>query len=158
MEPSSGIVKHGVNPQHSPDMHIQYGKRRALFNDLHRAFEVEPFESGIGHPAENIIESALTNEMTLHWLAEFCTDESDPAFAADVLRCIGRLPDAGNRSWRDELVRTSLESPDFEIRDAAVHAAESWGGDGIIEVLKAHQEPETWIRKYIEDVINDLSA
>ena len=133
-------------------------QRRALFNDLYRSFEIEPFESGIGHPAESIIESALNDERTLHWFAEFCTDESDPAFAAAVLRCLGRLPDAGHRSWRDELIRISLESSDFEIRDAAVQAAESWGGEGIIEILKAHQEPETWIREYIEDVINDLRA
>lgn len=134
------------------------GQRRALFNDLCRSFETEPFESGIGHPSESIIEHTLDDERSLHWLAQFCTDESDPAIAAGVLRCLGRFPDAGNRSWRDALIRAALESSDFEIRDAAVQTAESWGGEGIIEILESHQEPETWIREYIEDVIDDLRA
>ena len=129
----------------------------ALYNELYRAFENEPFESGITHSIEQIIEHALMDSCTLDWFIEFCTDESHPAFASVVLRCLGHLPDVGHKSWRDELICISLESSDVEIRDAAVQAAESWGGEGIIEILKAHQEPETWIREYIEDVINDLS-
>ena len=141
---------------HGTDVAVD--QRRALFNDLYRSFETEPFENGIGHPAEHIIEDALDDASTLDWIPEFCTDESDPGFAASVLRCLGRVPDAGHGSWRNELIRTALESSDIEIRDAAVQAAESWGGEGIIGILKAHQEPESWIREYIEDVINDLGA
>ena len=142
----------------SPRGHDTVDERRALFNNLYRSFETEPFENGIGHPAEQIIENALADTRTLDWFTEFCTDESESGFAASVLRCLGREPDAGHRSWRHELIRTALESPDIEIRDAAVQAAESWGGEEIIGILKSHQEPETWIREYIEDVIEDLGA
>ena len=132
--------------------------RRTLSNELYRAFENEPFENGIAHPAEQIIERALMDSRTLDWFVAYCTDEFEPGFAASVLRCLGRQTQAGNDSWRNDLVRAALASSDIEIRDAAVQAAESWGGEGIVDILKSHEEPETWIREYIEDVIEDLGA
>ncbi len=53
-------------------------------------------------------------------------------------------------------MRDGLAAKDVEIRDAAVQAAESWGGREILDVLKSHQEPERWIRDYIRDVVEDL--
>ena len=41
---------------------------------------------------------------------------------------LGRQTDIGNAAWRAGLVRDALATADIEIRDAAVHAAESWGG------------------------------
>ena len=136
----------------------QVDERRALFNDLYRSFETEPFENGIGHAADQIIENTLADARTLDWFTAFCVDESEPGFAASVLRCLGRQPEAGHPSWRNELIRTALQSSDVEIRDAAVQAAESWGGQDIVDVLMSHDEPETWIRDYIQDVIEDLGA
>ncbi len=43
------------------------------------------------------------------------------------------------------------------MRDAAVQAAESWGGD-LADILRTHHEPEPWLREYIRDVISDLGA
>ena len=45
-----------------------------------------------------------------------------------------------------------------EMRDAAVQAIESWGERDLIDVLRTHQEPEPWLREYIQDVIDDLGA
>ena len=53
-------------------------------------------------------------------------------------------------------MRDALALDDVEIRDAAVQAAELWGDREILLVLKSHSEPESWLRDYIFDVIDDL--
>ena len=64
----------------------------------------------------------------------------------------------GTSSWRSELVRNALALDDVEIRDAAVQAAELWDDPHILPVLKSHYEPESWLRDYISDVIDDLGG
>ena len=111
------------------------------------------------HKAEDIIGQTLQSEedaRILEWLRAFSLDDTQPVFAASVLRCLGRQEDLGISSWRSELVRDALALDDVEIRDAAVQAAELWGDKGILPVLKSHSEPEIWLRDYICDIINDL--
>ena len=129
-------------------------------NKLHAAFETEPLEDGMHHKAENIIEQALhdDDERILDWLKDFSLDDTQPAFAASVLRCLGRQEYLGTSLWRSELVRDVLALDDVEIRDAAVQAAELWGDPHILPVLKSHYEPESWLRDYISDVIDDLGG
>ena len=45
---------------------------------------------------------------------------------------------------------------DVEMRDAAVQAAESWGGREVVDVLMSHDEPEPWLRECIPEIIDDL--
>ena len=113
------------------------------------------------HEAEEIIEQVLQSgedqdPRILDWLRAFSLDDTQPAFAASVLRCLGRQEYLGTSLWRSELVRDALALDDVEIRDAAVQAAESWDDHDILPVLKSHYEPESWLRDYISDVINDL--
>lgn len=130
-----------------------------LITKLDAAFEAESVEDGMDHSAEDIIEEAMlsTEEPRIfEWLQDFCLDASRPNFAASVLRCLARQPKPGTTSWRTELVRSALDMEDAEIRDAAVQAAEYWGGQDIRNVLEAHNEPLRWLQKYIMDVIEDL--
>ena len=134
-------------------------KQARLANKLHVAFETEPLEDGMHHQAEDIIEQALQSGedvRILEWLRAFSLDDTQPSFAASVLRCLGRQEHLGTSSWRSELVRDALALDDVEIRDAAVQAAELWGDSDIQPVLKSHSEPESWLRDYICDVIDDL--
>ena len=134
-------------------------KRAQLRYRLHAAFEAEPLEDGMDHPAEQIIKEALRfseNRQILDWLKDFSLDTERPSFAASVLRCLGRQTNQGTYSWRAELVRRGLAVDSVEIRDAAVRAAESWGDRGLASILKSHHESESWLREYILDVINDL--
>lgn len=111
------------------------------------------------HKAEDIIGQALRsgeNPRILEWLRAFSLDDSQPCFAASVLRCLGRQEHLGTSLWRSELVRDTLVLDDVEIRDAAVQAAELWGDREILPVLKSHSEPEPWLRDYIFDIIDDL--
>ena len=130
-----------------------------LAHKLHAAFETEPLEDGMHHEAEEIIEQVLQSgedPRILNWLKDFSLDDMQPAFAASVLRCLGRQEYLGTSSWRSELVRDALALDDVEIRDAAVQAAESWDDPHILPVLKSHSESESWLRDYISDVIDDL--
>ncbi|MYA17037.1 MAG: hypothetical protein F4Z28_09845 [Gammaproteobacteria bacterium] len=140
---------------------IDEREQMRLANKLHAAFETEPLEDGMHHEAEEIIEQVLQSgedPRILNWLKDFSLDDTQPAFAASVLRCLGRQEYLGTSSWRSELVRDALALDDVEIRDAAVQAAESWDDPHILPVLKSHSESESWLRDYISDVIDDLGG
>ena len=126
---------------------------------LRAAFEVKPMEDGMEHPAEEIVLNAIRNldsEHVFEWFRSFALDVEHPHFAASVIRCLGRLNTPGTVYWRVDLVRSALAVEDAEIRDAAVQAAEHWGGAAIRDVLKEHEEPLPWLRDYVRDVIEDL--
>ena len=138
---------------------LQYDARTQLAYRLNAAFEAEPVEDGMDHSAEDIIREVLlsTEEpLIFEWLQGFCLDAARPNFAASVLRCLARQPDPCTTSWRTDLVHSALDMDDAEIRDAAVQAAEFWGGQDIRNVLEAHNEPLQWLRNYVRDVIEDL--
>ena len=132
-----------------------------LAAELRASFEDSPVEDGMGHPAERIIAKSLVqagDQQALHWFRNFCTDASQPDFAASVLRCLARHDSIGTVSWRADLVRDGLAADSVEMRDAAIQAAESWGDSNLIELLRAHSDPEPWLQQYILDVIDDLSG
>ena len=136
-------------------------KQNKLAISLSSAFEAEPFENGMDHPADQIIENALRStrdERILEQFGALCLDIEHPSFASSILRCLGRQTDIGNADWRAGLVRDALATDDIEVRDAAVHAAESWGGGEIVDILISHNEPEPWLRDYIREVIDDLGG
>ena len=138
---------------------VEDRERERLANRLWAAFDADPLEDGMSHPAEEIIGEALRStedKPVLDWFRTFSLDAERPSFAASVLRCLGRQTPPGTDSWRAELVRDGLSMEDIEIRDAAVQAAESWGDRSLADVMKTHRETEPWLREYIEDVISDL--
>ncbi len=126
---------------------------------LSEAFEAEPFEDGMDHPAEEIIGNAIhsgSDSRVFDWISEICLDAERPAFAASILRCLGRIVYPGQRSWRTELVRKALTMDNIQIRDAAIQATENWGGNEIRNVLRTHHERSPWLRNYLQSVIDDL--
>ena len=134
-------------------------RQQQLATWLWAAFESESLEDGMDHPAEEIIEQALQSnesQCVLEMLRALSLDVAHPSFAASVLRCLGRQQNPGTDTWRTDLVRDGLDVDDVEIRDAAVYAAEWWGGREMRNVLQSHSEPELWLRDYIRDVIEDL--
>ena len=138
---------------------LQYDARTQLSSRLNAAFEAEPLEDGMDHAAEKIISAVLRSpqdRQVLDWFKGFCLDAAHPNFAASVLRCLARQPNPSTTTWRTDLVRSALDMDDAEIRDAAVQAAEFWGGQDILNVLEAHNEPLYWLRNYIRDVVEDL--
>ena len=134
--------------------------RAELERHLRYSFDRQPFEDGFDHPAENIIQAALQTsdqQVVLEWLRSFALDTEHPVFAATTLRCLGRVENLGTPSWRTEVVRAGLKMDDIEMRDAAMQAAENWGDRELVGVLQAHTESNSLLRRYVEDVIRDLS-
>ncbi len=122
------------------------------------ALEETSLEDGISHPAELIFDEALRLvdvERVLVWLRTLVMDSGRPFLASSVLRCLGRRR-PGTSAWRAGIVRAALSSDDVEMRDAAVQAAELWGGLEVREVLKSHSEVTPWLRSYIDEVVEDL--
>ena len=138
---------------------VESQEQKRLASRLRATFEADPLEDGMDHSAQQIIGAALRSEdgqRVLEWLRDFCLDAAHPSFAASVLRCLGRQERPGTVAWRTEVVRAALAMDDMEIRDAAVQATESWAEESLRNVLYSHSEPESWLRPYIRDVIDDL--
>ena len=134
-------------------------ERDRLEAKLFAAFDGDPLEDGIEHPAERIIAAALHNQESStiqNTLRSFSLDKEKPAFAASVLRCLGRQTTPGTSSWRVNLMRDALTIEDIQIRDAAVQAAELWGDNALSETLESHIETEPWLRDYIVEVVESL--
>ncbi len=143
-----------VKPQQGEDQ-----ARERLSSALWAAFESEPLEDGMYHPAEQVIRDALQStesELALEWLRELSLDAEHQTFSAEVLRCLARQEYPGSALWRTELVRDGLGMESAEIRDAAVQAAEWWGDRDLRDVLESHHEPIHWLRDYIREVIEDF--
>ena len=135
-------------------------EKERLLSKLRNSFDTKYLEDGIVHPAEQIIDDALTSansQDVYRWLSELIADVEYTQLAASVLRCLGRCK-LEPLAWRVEVVQTALASDDLELRDVAVQAAETWGDIEFCDVLKHHSEVVPWLRSYIDEVIGDLET
>ena len=136
---------------------IRNQEQRRLAADLRAPLETHPLEDGTHHRAEKITGEALQARKgfpVLDWLGAFSLNVADPESGASVLPCLGRHPDPA--AWRASLVRDGLASDNVEIKDAALQAAESWGGAGMRAGLEVPSESPPWLRDYIREVIDNL--
>ncbi len=128
---------------------------------LMNAFDVEPLESGVTHPAEEIISQfllKLKGPLVFTWLEELIVNTTRPAFVSSIILCLGRFEQLGTPDWRATIIRQSLASENTEIRDAAAQAAESWGGSSIRDILLQHDEQVLWLHDYIQSIVEDLGS
>jgi hypothetical protein len=139
------------------DDHLAWQKR--FEEQLRGMFIAEPIEDGLTHPAQALIQKALEENEPLasQWIVSFARKQG-PSFAAAAVKAVGRLPTPGSEEWRTSLAEEALEHEDSEVRDAAVQALESWGGQRSIDILKKHQETRPWLKDYIDRVIRDLQS
>jgi len=127
-----------------------------------RLLEVEPIDDGYSHPAEEVMENALKKDKTLTsaWIEGIYLENfKRPAMATGILRCVGRLKNSLVESSGRNMARRGLSHPDVEVREAAIRALETWGGQESVETLKAFidNEPVFWLKNYLTQVITDLS-
>ena len=140
-------------------LHISDPNYKRLINRLWAAFDSEVLEDGMDHPAEQIIDDAVTNmenQPIYQWFRAIALDVDQPGFASSVLRCLGRHQNVGTIRWRSQLVREALEATDVEIRDAAIQAVETWRDRRLVGVVRDHTESVPWLQRYIRDVIDYL--
>lgn len=133
-------------------------ERGQLESRLWWAFESEPLEDGMDHPADRLLAERLNEDaeaQALEWIRDLCMDTTNATFAASVMQCVARQPRPGTASWRTELVRSGLATPHVEIRDAAAKAADSWKDSELLAILEGHTEPVPWLADFITDVVTD---
>lgn len=146
-------------------LHENEASDRALLllfrNRLEDLFDEEPVEDCMDHPAQEEMQRAFEttdHSLILNGLFEFVSSDTEPCFAAYVLRCLSRLDLKGYSEWRAKFVATALTSDFLETRDAGVRAAESWADPELRMLLLEHDEPVEWLRDYMADVIDDLDT
>ena len=135
--------------------------KRTLDINLYTSFEETPLESCVYHPAEKIIEDALhtiPDGLAYSFLKDYCLDNEKPVYGASVLRCLSRITKPGTTEWRAQIIHGALASTNLELRDNAIQAAESWGDRYLASILQAHEEPEPYLREYLQHVIAELLA
>lgn len=133
-----------------------------LLARLRAVFDADPVEDGVSHAAEEILNEAIHSTphaaATMDRLLHLIDGPANPGLAASALRCLGRLDSPGTTEWRRKLVEAALRHSNVELRDAAIQAAETWAEPQLVPTLRAHEEPEPWLREYLQDVIDDISS
>lgn len=130
--------------------------------NLLRLLELESIEDGYSHPAENLMEENWCHYRLdfSNWVQTIFIDNiCHPQIAAGILQCLGRLKKEIIEPWGYIMAIAGLSRPDLEVRDAAVIALELWGGQQSLDALKGHigKEQVSWLKNYIEKVIQELS-
>jgi hypothetical protein len=124
----------------------------------------EPIEDGYSHPADELIEEAITKYSTTgaaEWI-QLAYNKNlilKPSISASILRCVGRLPVEMVSLWGFLMAGLGLRSDDLELRESSVRAFENWGGRYSLKALENHvkNERKPWLVEYINQVIKDLS-
>jgi hypothetical protein len=148
-----------TSPEEHSEILAEYQKN--LESRLVASFEEDPFEDGVFHCSEAVALEAFDRFPILAelWLLAFLQRllAEQPAAAADLLRCVGRLPYSHLAEFGPTMVIQGLESDDIVVREAAVTAVENWEGPELVALLKSHHEPSDWLGSYISRVIAELS-
>ena len=147
----------------SPKAFDEKTAKEEFRRNLLRRIEIEPIEDGYTHSAEEILEKAAMEYRPFwsDWVQSIYLEHlNKPAIAASILRCVGRLELDLVKSWGMLMAISALSHPDLELREAAVRALELWGGEQSLYALKTRVDVESnsWLLRYIKDVMEDLSA
>lgn len=115
----------------------------------HICFQLKemPIASGWEHPAQKKLEEHLLTygSVGLHSKIE------EP----DFMWLLARIDPVISSKERYEIVQAALLSKKLETRDAAVRAVENWATPALFELLRKHEEPETYLRAVIETVLKE---
>jgi hypothetical protein len=131
---------------------------RRLRQQIWSRLDDEPLEDGVTHSAEEVVAGALAGPAgQLAAFARLVETEPSHEFSASMLRLAGRVGRTAGPDWRGELVKSALRSSSAILREAAVEAIEQWEDAGLLPLLRAHTESVSWLKAYIDDVIEDLS-
>jgi len=126
-------------------------------------FEEAEVEDGVTHSAEALIQGSLNSMGSLIVdglkviYAKFL--EKNPPFAADLVLCLGRLPQELVFPWAMDMARQALASDRVDLREAGVRAFENWGGDAAVEAIQSYlpSESVSWLSRYAKQVLRDLA-
>lgn len=156
---SPPVVPPGPRRAFGPESNLAADAAEADFRRrLLAALVAQPVEDGMWHPAEDVLRWAVGSFPVEagRWVSDVHLDLSDkPDVAAGLMQCLARLAFSDVGTWGPRLVKNGLRHRDVAVREATVIAIESWGQPGLLELLRAHREPEAWLADYVEQVLRD---
>jgi hypothetical protein len=121
-----------------------------------------PVKDGINHPAEYIINKALSDyhDDLCFWLLSFIRKEKNSTYVESIVKLVGRVIENNHdeqNTWGYEFMYHALSHEDVGVRDESVQALEAWSGPTSKNLLNNHVEEVPWLRDYIERVILHLN-
>ncbi|MEW6130693.1 MAG: hypothetical protein AB1757_26920 [Acidobacteriota bacterium] len=129
---------------------------------IRELLKIEPVEDGVTHPAENFLlhEFEVGNKFVEEAIENLYYESilKYPGLSADLLQVAGRVPVKLITEKLRLLPTHALFQDSVEVREAAVSTLELWGGNQAIDILKNRVKTEniSWLRDYMQSVINDL--
>lgn len=138
-------------------------KSKEIFTqNLLLSFERQPLEDGFLHPTESIIGDALKIYKNVpQWIENLYDNHvsTNPTISASLLLSVSRLKVEVISPWGYKIAAKALKEKDIEVRESAVRALESWGGNNGLELLKTFVDSESvnWLKIYTEKIIEELS-
>lgn len=145
-----------LDPAQAPDPHLARTREAASFAVILRALDEEEIEDGTSHPAESLLRGHLDRYRAGDFAQQLKAQASSTRAAA-LLRLFGRSERVPPHQ-RQSLLRWALRSPDVELRDAAVQAAENWEDAALVPLLQEHEEPVPWLGAYKAAVARELQS
>jgi hypothetical protein len=145
-------------------LRVRSSRHTALYTMVLALLREIDVEDGETHPAEAILSDMLERDsvQAALWIQARFHDVASrsPELAAALLTCIGRLTRIKSELWGQSLIRQALAQDSVAVREAAVNAVENWDEPRLVDELRRHldHEPEAWLRRYMEQVIADLSG
>lgn len=116
---------------------LEPGVRRVL-----QLIEDEAVEDGAPHPAEAILRAlAEADPEAFAERVVRAIGEEAAGTAAELVLCAARIPEAALRGAVRPILEAALAHPSVLVRAAAVKAAEAWGSEPALAVLRQHDEP-----------------
>lgn len=129
-------------------------------SELTRLLKDDPIEDGFGHPAEEVLEESLKRNpaSTPTWIANVYVEAigANPALAAGLLQCLGRLPYQLVQHVGRVLAVAGLQHRHVQVREAALSAIEQWNRAEFRSVLSRHNESVPWLAEYLHKVLDRL--
>jgi len=124
--------------------------REAFVNCFRDVLAQEP-ESGYSFPNENAFRAILANPNAATWVAEEFVELGD--YAGKILHLLSHMPLNLIEPWFYDLARKALASKSVMVRDAVICALEYIETPDAMEILRAHDEPNAWLRDYLARVL-----
>lgn len=123
------------------------------------ALEQEPVEDGMKHPVEEVLAEAFRlTDQAPGWVHRVFVDLLDnPALAAGLLRCLGRIGYGAVGPGGAGMVIIGLGHKSAAVREAAIVAIEHWARPELTSLLDSHRDPVQWLADYVRQVVRDLS-
>ena len=124
---------------------------------LRRAFSQTPFDHGVRHPAQDILESALMTPEGPEKIYLVCANLKESGLAANTIGCLGYIRKPATPGWRSSIIRKGLASRTEHIRDNTLCTAGNWRGRELLPILQAHRERVPYLREYLERLIREIA-